>query len=49
MGGRGFAGATSRRSAKLEKQIGAANAELGQYDADRAAAAAKTDQEAREY
>lgn len=43
MGGRGFAGATSRRSAKLEKQISAANAELSQYDADLAEATARAD------
>lgn len=49
MGGRGFAGATSRRSAKLEKQIGAANAELSQYEAHVAAANAEADRLDAEY
>lgn len=43
MGGRGFAGATSRRAASLEKQISAANKELEAYDAAVAAGNAEAD------
>lgn len=44
MGGRGYSGATNRRSASLEKQIATANAKLQDYDSAYAAAAEKADE-----
>ena len=49
MGGRGYSGATNRRSASLEKQIATANAKLQDYDSAYAAAAVAADEKDREY